>query len=454
MPTATRLPRNVALLSVALIAGVLFAPAAATAETRYVDAASAKPAEPYTTKETAAADIATALAKAEKGDTVQVAPGTYKVAKTLRVGKEITLVGAGADKTTIDAEGKCGVLAVSGTVKGFTITGGKARQGAGVTCAGGTVLDCTITGNTAERYGGGLHGKGGAVRNCTISNNKVVKSMHTDTPWGGGGLYIVKTTVENCLIKDNVAAQRGGGLWVHGWAPVRNCTIVGNRAGSRGGNRSMQEGGGGAFLDFGGMLVGCLIYGNSAGAIGGGAVLSTNGSVRNCTIVGNTAGRSGGGVQTVGPGRLFSSILTGNTRGGKKEPCDLYVSHYYHRDIHQLMLGKAYVKNCLIGATKLHTTRQRFYLGRTAGYSPNQYKNFIYKTEVLDGVDPQFVDAAAHNYRVKPTSPCVNAGLADTHTEGTKDIDGNPRIRGESIDIGAYELQAGPVKEPAKKKEQ
>jgi hypothetical protein len=57
----------------------------------------------------------------------------------------------------------------------------------------------------------------------------------------------------------------------------------------------MDEGGGGAYCDFGGLLRGCLLYGNHANAIGGGAVLSTNGRAKNCTIANNTAGVSGAG---------------------------------------------------------------------------------------------------------------------------------------------------------------
>jgi len=205
----------------------------------------------------------------------------------------------------------------------------------------------------------------------------------------------------------------------------------------------MQEGGGGAFCDFGGRLVNCVITGNHSNVMGGGAVLSTGGNARNCTFVGNTAGASGGGVQTVGVAGLVSSIVYGNTRTGKKTPCDLYVSHYYHRDIHQLMLGRVNAKHCLIGAAKVHVTRQRFYLGRTAGYSPNQYKNKFTKTKCIEGADPKFVDAAAGDYRLKPDSPCINAGLNEKWHEGEKDRAGKARVQGDTVDIGAYESPAG-----------
>lgn len=55
--------------------------------------------------------------------------------------------------------------------------------------------------------------------------------------------------------------------------------------------------------------------------------------------------------------------------------------------------------------------------------------------------DPQFVDPAAGNFALQPTSPAINAGNPDT-TEaqaGATDFAGNPRFKG-TIDIGAYEF--------------
>ncbi|MGY5486747.1 right-handed parallel beta-helix repeat-containing protein [Paenibacillus sp. ALE2] len=54
-------------------------------------------------------------------------------------------------------------------------------------------------------------------------------------------------------------------------------------------------------------------------------------------------------------------------------------------------------------------------------------------------VDPKFVNATNGDFHLQPSSPAIDSGSTDNTIIGTEDIDGEPRVKGKAVNIGADE---------------
>jgi predicted outer membrane repeat protein len=448
--------------------------------TRYVDAGSASPAPPYTSWATAAQTIQDAVDVAVGGDEIVVTNGTYStgghaifgsMTNRVAVTNSLTIHSVnGPQFTTIqgyqvpgltNANGaiRCIYLSGNATLSGFTLSNGathfggdlnQERSGGGVWVGGGALVsNCVISGCSAAANGGGAFQ--GTLINCTLTGN-FTGNLGTN---GGGGAY--KSTLINCIISGNQAPNGGGAFE----GMLTNCSVTSNSATNGGGayqatlasctlSGNFARNGGAACL---GSLFSCILNGNSAVTNGGGTFNATNGS---CAFSGNTATNGGaiyGGQVNVcwitnnsavnGGGASASSlnncVVAGNTAGTGG-------GIYQGGGTNCTVIGNsgsvgsgaylAILENSIIifnhGGSDL--------AGGIANYSCVSQAGAGTSNVVAD---PKFVDAAAGNFRLQPSSPCINAGYNSWQTSLT-DLDGNPRIAAATLDIGAYEYQ-GPV---------
>jgi parallel beta-helix repeat protein len=141
--------------------------------------------------------IQSAVDASSNGDTIYVCEGTYN--ENLRVGKSISLIGAGIDSTTIAASPTSNGVLLYGdgiTMSGFTVTGASAPPYSGIYLSGGSI---TLTHNKVHSNYRGISSYGAAtgsnyhtVSNNLASNNEFGIQLSSD--------YI---TVTNNIVSDN-----------------------------------------------------------------------------------------------------------------------------------------------------------------------------------------------------------------------------------------------------------
>ncbi len=328
--------------------------------------------------------ITKALGRANSGDAVWVAEGTYQEGATLKISEGESLYGgfAGTEsdlseldienhKTIIDGKESHQCVKNYGLLDGFDITNGKTDDyGGGIDNRyDGTVINCRVYGNKATR-GGGIDNHG-TVINCEVYDNRAID-------FGGGGIENYGK-VANCKVYKNISPEDGGGI-CNELGTVVNCTVYDNTA---------EDGGG---IHNQGNVINCTVYDNTASDDGGG--IENWGTVINCTLYKNTATDEGDGINNrhdFVPITVINCISWNHT----------------NEDIRGYLSEVSY--SCF---------------GEADGSNHNINK------------DPKF-EAPPQNFRLQTDSPCIDAGTCDGAPE--TDLDGNFRPQGAACDMGAYE---------------
>ncbi len=347
----------------------------------YVAAGNVNPSAPYSSWTTAATNIQDAINAAAPGGKIYVSNGVYQVGGAV----------GGGTSNRVAATIPLTIQSINGPASTF-IDGMAAARGVYLT-NGAALFGFTVTNGNA----GGVVGQsllavvsncvmvgnaGGGAAQCTVYDSK----LSANSAYSGGGAS--GCALSNCLLTGNIAFGEYGGGGGAADCTLNNCIVSNNIA--NGG-----QGGGGGLS--GGVANNCVIVGNS-GRYAGGVNAST---LNNCTIISNSAA---GAPWSWGGG-------TGNCGVGNSAPNNCIVYYNTPSDIDYP-----------------HTAN---YCCTTAGVSgPGNLTN-----------EPVFVDLVNGNFHLQSNSPCINAGNNSFATFIT-DLDGNARVIGGTVDIGAYENQS------------
>jgi hypothetical protein len=383
-----------------------------------------------------------AINAANSGDSVLVAPGTY--AENINFGgKAVTVISSGGPSTTIiDGGGNGSVVTFnsgegsSSVLSGFTIQNGSTYYAAGgvqISNSSPTITGNLITGNHAPN-GIGIYINGGSpvIKNNTITGNTQIGS----SGGGGGGIYASASNttpgspliIGNTITKNSVTnGGNGGGILADYFSTP---TIQDNLVQ---GNSAYNSGGGIAVRTYGATVVVQNIVANNssgAGGSGGGMEISLSSSatgtyVANNTIVANTAYDSSSGIHTFGFAQTatFVNNIVVAVANQTAVVCDGLYSPvpptFSHNDAFSAT-GAAWGGICT----------------SMAGANGNISS------------DPQFVNGAAGDYHLQPSSPAIDAGdnsaqnlPKQDHDAKTRIVDGNNDCVS-TVDLGVYELQA------------
>ncbi len=324
----------------------------------------------------------------DDGDSVSVFPGLYR-GHFQFLDKNVTIRSTTIPEITLLAAnpGIGSVVKINrGILKGFTVIGGRALYGGGVSAEGSA-----------------------AIKNCIIKKNRAIIDVDANMqiyPNGmGGGVFLSgESSLEKCKIIENFSNRDGGGVVTEGDNIIIDCIVKGNRAFPSGlGSVSNYAG---IYQVEGTLLIrNTKILSNGTNGFGGALGVAGDANVWNCLIQNNYAPFGGGGIYVVNSGNivLINSILYKNRT----------TSRFYSGSIANA--GEIEIFNSIIYQNSgIHDYKL---YARFAEYTLTDEFRGAYGVGNLK-LDPIFVNINEGNFHLSSDSPCIDAGHpGDSYTD-------------------------------------
>ena len=317
--------------------------------------------------------------------------GDINSSRTLTLNSFSVVNGSGTDSTAI--------------LDGFTITRGNADK-------------TQAAESDPGRSGGGMYTSAGSptLANLIFSANSA--------GFGGGMSNVLgaNPTLSNVSFSSNSATSNGGGMTNDsGSSPIlTNVSFSANSAGFAGGG--MEN-----FGNSSPSLTNVIFSGNRATTGWGGGLVNFSGSSPTLTNV-SSSGNSGGGMtnQSSSNPMIRNSIFWNNQEG---DEIGSGTASIINTQESNPSISYSLVQGCNTGGT-----------WNTACGSNGGNNLADADPLFMNPVDPSTAPSLAGNLHLQVASPAIDAGSnAFIPTDLTTDLDGNPRIFGGTVDLGAFE---------------
>jgi len=378
----------------------------------YVNAANPTPSAPFQSWATAANRIQNAIDASEvAGRVVLVTNGVYDAGSVVVWGSMMNRVALSNGVVVRSVNGPQATI-LRGAPSLFSFS------------AGDGAIRCAYVGD------------GAVLDGFTLTNGYTRDSGHISREQGGGGAWCERRgTVTNCVFTGNTSALDGGGA---NGGIFYNCTFLGNHAGDSGG----------AVDDA--ILYGCILSNNFSFYVQGAAseaeihsslVVSNqtgaaiDSTLSECAVLGNNTFFQY--AAAVGGSELINCVLRANGPGPAATGSILLNCTAVENSSARAAVDDSIIRNSIIYynlLTDLGTVTMDH------SCSPVLYSGLGNITP-----EPMFVDPHRGDYRLRPGSPCIDAGIdlgaifSSDFNGLRRPLDGN-RDGAPAYDMGAYEF--------------